>query len=74
MKTDEIEARLKESLGKKVSVRMTNGDLATLLVEWVDQEGCNCRVFDHPDHDPEQKEWFAFDEIAGFDDEPDAKS
>jgi hypothetical protein len=64
MSTSEIERVLRLNHGKTVKVRHTNGTFATLSVDSLDQEGCGCHVFGHPDYDPNLLYWWAFNEIA----------
>lgn len=58
-----IGEQLKANLGKWVHVNTADGRSTRLRPLAVDQEGCTCRVADHPDYDEAETYWWSFDEI-----------
>jgi hypothetical protein len=55
---------MRANVGKWVCVRSDEGVAARLWLLHVDDEGCTCRVADHPDYSAGKTYWWNIHEIA----------
>jgi len=64
MTVEQITEVIRANLGKWVTVRSVDGVPARLWPLQVDDEGCTCRVADHPDYSEGETYWWDVHEIA----------
>lgn len=64
MTAEQITEVLMANVGKWVCVRSAGGVVARLWPLRADDEGCTCRVADHPDYSEDLTYWWDIDEIV----------